>query len=220
MAMSSIYSTGPAAVIVGFGTYNMALGQIIHTNFSLLGWAERSPVINQVCATTPLFNTLGGVELPYAYMPQGSEFEITVTLTRWNDILLSLLRNAYSDSGAAFYSTYFIFGDLVFGLYIYYPMIALANPVPNTVHRHADYFPVTRVARVTLHDMGSQPEKVDVTFHAMRGHIAPTQPTTPLDGVFGTMTSGLAVSPFYAFMMPHGAATPPMPIYPMSFASI
>ncbi|MEM4167606.1 MAG: hypothetical protein QXW98_04105 [Candidatus Caldarchaeum sp.] len=217
MAMSAIYSTGPAAVIVGFGTYDMSIGQIVHGSFVLLGWAERSPVINQICAATPLFNTLGGVELPYAYMPQGSEFEITVTLTRWNDILLSVLRNAYSDGGTAFYSTYFIFGSLVFGLYIYYPLLHLTN---NPVHRHADYFPVTRIARVTLHDMGNQPEKVDVTFHAMRGHLLPLQITTPLDPVFGSMTSGLAVSATNTAMLPRGAATTPYPAYPMTFATI
>lgn len=178
---STIQSSGPAAIMLGFplGAPNgvFAVGPLY-----LFGWCERSPVISMISAAAPLYNTLGGVELPYAYSFQGSEYEITCTFTRWNPFVADWLREAYSSHNVESYAGFFQTGAFAVSIAIFYPV---ASVFMSAFHRIMDFFPIVRVARMVPHDLGNQGEKLEVVFHGMRMHL-----TSRMPSVLGAMTSG------------------------------
>lgn len=184
MPQTTIYSTGPAAVIVWSFIYNgssYSVGGLIPP--TLLGWCERSPETHTTVAATPLFNTLGGVELPYMYFWQGSESDIGLTLTRWNDIVLSALIRAHRSNLVVAMSTYHG-AFLPLGLAIVYPLMIRTD---DTSSAWGEIFPAVRLARSVEADRGAYPRRVTVLFHAFRLHLPAT----------GIMASGNSAFDFY-----------------------
>jgi hypothetical protein len=166
-----IHSTGPAAVFIS-GTIrndapvgNVQPGTVTITPPQLFGWCERSPEIVIEHQVTPLYNTLGGVELPYMYYPQGSEAVITCTFTRWNDYLATVIENLLRGTTVLEQSFPVHRGALAIAMY--YTMAAVGDPA----HRTVDVFPFVRVVGITRHELGTMGEKLTVVFAAQRVHI-------------------------------------------------
>jgi hypothetical protein len=164
-----IHSTGPTAVFVS-GTVRQdapgnAQGTVTVTPPQLLGWCERSPEVIIEHQVTPLYNTLGGVELPYMYYPQGSEAIITCTFTRWNDFLVAVMENLIRGTTVLEHS--FPTHRGAFAVAMFYTMAAVGDPA----HRTADVFPFVRLVGVTRHELGTMGEKLTMTFAAQRVHV-------------------------------------------------
>ncbi len=180
-----IHSTGPTAVFVSstirrdVPVGNSPPGTVTVSPPQLLGWCERSPEVVIEHQVTPLYNTLGGVELPYMYYPQGSEAVITCTFTRWNDYIATVIENLLRGTTVLEQSFPVHRGALAIAMF--YTMAAFGNPA----HRTADVFPFVRVIGITRHELGTMGEKLTIVFAAQRVHIA-VRPSFAIDfGVGG-----------------------------------
>jgi hypothetical protein len=80
--MATFYCTGPAFVFVQFNS----AGNVFH-----VGTDEGNPglVIKITEAVEPVFNDIGGTQLPTEYQHQGESATILTTLTRWNESVIA-----------------------------------------------------------------------------------------------------------------------------------
>jgi hypothetical protein len=196
---TAVYSSGPAAIIVGqsrgYGIYQFGTPGIYpQGNFpqapSILGWCERSPQLDVSGAYTPLFNTLGGVELPYTYLYQGTEGQITCTMTKWDDYVLHLIENLYVLGQPVVYQSIPMQFRALYVIVLYPMWAAAGDIVPPSPHAWIDVYPLCRVARIEKRDQGTMPAKVTVVFHAMRGHVYPSPAKAAVSYNMGAMDLG------------------------------
>jgi len=165
-----VHSSGPAAVFVQQLAYNTSGGYAFATNpNNLLGWCEVSPRITYSSMVAPLFNTLGGVELPYEYYPQSSVAIIECTFTRWQEPLLSSLETVSTFQTKVASYTLPSPVSVGLGLFIIYPLKGSFNP---TNFRPCNIFPNCIVMRVIRDKLFTGGESVTVLFKSVPVHLA------------------------------------------------
>ena len=165
-----VHSTGPAAVFVTAVKRENDGRIIINGQPYILGWCERSPEIVIENHATPLYNTLGGVELPYTYFPQGSEAVITCTFTRWNDFIASTLENVLRDTLVLEHSLFTHLSSIGIGILYTYAAAAFGSGL--SFHRAVDVFPLVRLVDIVRNEQGGMGEKITMVFAAQRVHVA------------------------------------------------
>lgn len=80
--MASLYSSGPVHIFCG----------IVGSGVQYLGTGERAPKIRLNPEWDAVMNDLSGTKLPMDYIFEGEEAFVGVTLTRWNQPVLDILR--------------------------------------------------------------------------------------------------------------------------------
>ena len=165
-----VHSSGPAAVFVQQLAYTTSGTFAFATNTeNLLGWCEVSPRITYSSMVAPLFNTLGGVELPYEYYPQSSVAMIECTLTRWREPLLAVLENIGTFQTKVASYTLPSPASVGLGVFIVYPLKGSLNP---TNFRPCNIFPNCIVMRVVRDKLFTGGESVTVVFKSVPIHLA------------------------------------------------
>lgn len=178
--MVRFHASGPAFIFVRTGgTVNMegkfsvaagSGGQ--QPQWTLLGFCERSPVMEFQSQEVGVLSSVGGVEIPSVYAVSTGDGILSCTLTRFNDTVLGSIV-----IGQASADVYSLIGYDI-------PALSVALVYPNyetdkTKHRFADVFPLCWPEEIVEEDMGASLYKVTVTFRVMRYHAADLNTASP-----------------------------------------
>ncbi len=171
--MAQPYVTGPCHIAVAFGLRaTNRFGTPLY-----LGTAERSPRIQIRPTWTPLFNDIGGSQIPFDMAYEGDEAFISADLTRWNEGIYALLAartnnpanqlgrgtNINGDLG-----TLMITENVANILLLQFPYSTLKAATYGTQPAGYRFLRTWLEGPDDLDPLGTQPRKIRLVFRALR----------------------------------------------------
>ncbi len=163
--MASIFTTGPANIFVGIGANKTML---------YLGTCMRPPRIRIRRGNVPVFNDLGGTQIPFDMMSSNQEAFTKGTLNRFNRPVMNALQampNPYSGvrglQQAGDIGSLYIQEGLAFPLVMQFPNY-LIKPAMRAAGLPPGYlFYATWFEGPDDEDIGTTDNKIDSIFHSL-----------------------------------------------------
>jgi hypothetical protein len=157
-----------------------------------IGTGERAPKIRLLPEWDAVMNDLGGTKLPFDYLYEGEEALVGVTLTRWNQPVLDILRTRTNRAAPPGFTlptdlgALMVAEGLTFNLYLFFPFATkaamAAGGMPAGYHFHYAFLQGPDDL-----ERGTGPNKDQTMFHCVRGFDITTGRMTLYDFSVGAM---------------------------------
>lgn len=167
---------------------------IVSTSLTYLGTCEKAPKIVHRPAWKPVFNDIGGTEVPFDVSYQGEEAFTFADLTRWNEPVFSALQarpnfpgdvrglNIPGDIG-----TLMLTEGRAYQLFIFFPYVAKPAYASGGMPAGYRFVATFLEGPDELSELGTSPRKINLIFHHIRGWDPKTQRFVCYDHAVGAM---------------------------------
>ncbi len=186
--MAKLWATGPVHIFVGIsGTAKSPI---------YLGTGETAPNIDIKIEYSPVMNDIGGDRLPFDRIYEGSEADISVVLTRWNEPTVAALMSVPNAAGVRGRQTPTDLGTLMgsegytFPVWLLFPRSPLnAGGLLAQAGMPAGYRFFSCINMGDSMQFGTRANKHHVMVHATRGWNRPGVYNPAIVGSFNNATA-------------------------------
>ena len=166
----------------------------VNGSASYLGTGERAPRVAIRRCYAPVNNDLTGVSFPFDYAYEGAECWVTLRLTRWNEVVQTLIADPVFNTLAGVdvlgsIGTLMVTEGAARQLWLLFtygpgsPAVKAAMATQPAGFR----FPFSFLDQEASYEGGTDPASVTLSFHCVRGY----NPSTGAFGLFDSNMSGL-----------------------------